>query len=223
MSDTEEQDAEQMKQDLADHLAYLERLEKGKGRTTPFYTKGQYLSACDPDEDGDRPPLQAVLMPGDEGNGTFVACTRCRADIRVPSDGDDYDPVCNACRREEDRVKEKYSTLKTVETDPHKVDPHSPGAKLDAGKPRVGLVLKGFSRALMAVAEVGTFGANKYTEDGWLEVPNGVARYTDAMGRHLLQEDLGPRDADSGCLHAAQVCWNSLARLELMLREGKIK
>jgi hypothetical protein len=51
-----------------------------------------------------------------------------------------------------------------TETDPNGLDPHEPGAKLDAGKIRPQLVLGGFSRALEEVVKVGTYGANKYTE-----------------------------------------------------------
>jgi hypothetical protein len=107
------------------------------------------------------------------------------------------------------------------ECDPHGKSAHEPGAKLDAGKLRAGLVLGGFSRALAAVAAVGTHGAAKYTADGWLHVPNGAERYTDAMWRHLLTEASGEAtDKDSGLHHAAHAAWNALARLDLMLREG---
>jgi hypothetical protein len=106
------------------------------------------------------------------------------------------------------------------ESDPNGIDAHSPGAKLDAGKNRCGLVINGFSRALWQVARVGTFGAAKYTPNGWVEVENGVERYTDAMHRHLLDEAQGQDfDSDSTLLHAAHAAWNALARLELMLRE----
>ena len=47
------------------------------------------------------------------------------------------------------------------------------GIKLDNGKNRLGLVLDGFSHALWLVRCVGTFGANKYTDNGWQEVKNG--------------------------------------------------
>jgi len=55
------------------------------------------------------------------------------------------------------------------------------------GKP-IASVLGDFGRALLAVAEVGTFGADKYTRGGWVSVPDGVDRYTDALYRHLLAE-----------------------------------
>lgn len=106
-----------------------------------------------------------------------------------------------------------------VEADPRGRDPHKPGAKLDAGKPRAGLVLGAFARSLQAVVDVGTYGANKYTAHGWVVVPDGVERYTDAMHRHLLAEATGEAaDKDTGLLHAAHAAWNALARLDLMLR-----
>lgn len=95
------------------------------------------------------------------------------------------------------------------------------GVKYDAGKPRYGLVLGGFSRALERVVQVGTFGANKYSDDGWLSVPQGHARYTDAMLRHHFAEAGGEElDGESGMLHAAHRAWNALAVLELKLIEN---
>lgn len=91
------------------------------------------------------------------------------------------------------------------------------GTKYDAGKEKVRLILHGMPRAVIAVAEVATFGAAKYAEGDWLLLRDGVNRYTDALMRHLLREGVEERDEDSGLLHAAQVAWNALARLELML------
>lgn len=93
------------------------------------------------------------------------------------------------------------------------------GVKLDAGKPRLDLVLGGFARALLAVGQVGTFGADKYTDNGWTEVLNGGQRYTDALLRHLLAERSGHYyDQESSLPHAAHVAWCALARLDLQLR-----
>ena len=104
------------------------------------------------------------------------------------------------------------------ERDPTGRGQHEPGAKLDGGKIRAGLVLGGFSRALEHVAAVGTYGAAKYSDNGWRAVPAGEQRYTDALWRHLLQEAQGLEcDPESHLLHAAHVAWNALARLELML------
>lgn len=108
------------------------------------------------------------------------------------------------------------------EVDPFGVDQHTPGAKLDAGKSRLGLVLLGFSRSLQEVGRVGTYGAKKYTPDGWVCVPDGEQRYTDAMLRHLMREGDGEQsDPDTQILHAAHVAWNALARLDLALRAAE--
>ncbi len=107
-----------------------------------------------------------------------------------------------------------------VDSDPHGIDQHAPGAKLDAEKPRVGLVMDGFALALLEVAKVGTYGARKYSDNGWMSVKDGQARYRDAKLRHALQASYEERDAESGLLHKAQECWNCLAELELYMREG---
>lgn len=103
------------------------------------------------------------------------------------------------------------------ESDPNGLDQYLPGAKVDAGKVRMSLVLDGFKRALTEVGKVGTFGANKYSDNGWMEVENGIARYRDAMYRHLFATDY--YDNQSGFSHMAHAAWNMLAMLELMERE----
>lgn len=111
-----------------------------------------------------------------------------------------------------------------IDKDPNGIEQHTPGAKLDAGKNRLGLVLGSFSRALKEVGKVGTFGANKYTPHGWEKVIDGIERYTDADFRHLFDEMSGEEiDKESQMLHAAQHAWNALARLELILREKENK
>lgn len=111
-------------------------------------------------------------------------------------------------------------TLKGPELDPQGKSAQDAGAKLDAGKPRISMVLGGFPRALMEVAKVGTFGANKYSDNGWMTVPNGIQRFEDALWRHDACEHIGEYiDLESGLLHAAHRAWNALAALELKLRE----
>lgn len=106
------------------------------------------------------------------------------------------------------------------ESDPHGKKPTDPGAKLDAGKNRLDLVMEGFPRALQAIGEVATLGAIKYSEHGWIMVQDGRKRYTAAMYRHLLAEHGGEQcDPTTDLAHAAHAAWNALARLELMLRE----
>jgi hypothetical protein len=111
------------------------------------------------------------------------------------------------------------TALRQVEADPHGIAQHAPGAKLDVGKMRAWLCIAGFSHALSAVADVTTKGAVKYTPNGWEEVPDGEARYLDAFARHALAFGRGEQiDADTQCLHKAQMIWNLLASLELELR-----
>lgn len=104
-------------------------------------------------------------------------------------------------------------------SEPHRIatDLHAPGAKDDTDKPRMGLVLGGFHNALVEVAKVGTYGAAKYSDDGWQHVADGQARYTDAMLRHIF--GAGNTDPETGLLHMAHAAWNALAVLELMLRD----
>lgn len=109
------------------------------------------------------------------------------------------------------------------EHDPTGVAPHTPGAKLDAGKaPIFRGLLAYFPRALREVALVSQAGAEKYTWNGWESVADGVNRYADAGGRHIL--DMAVTDFDdgphgTGCRHKAQAVWNLLASLELELRQ----
>lgn len=106
------------------------------------------------------------------------------------------------------------------EKDPNGFQQNQPGAKVDAGKVDLDLVLGAFARALVEVGKVGTEGASKYTENGWLSVPRARRRYTSALLRHYFKEKAGEEyDSDFGLLHSAHLAWNSLARLELQLRE----
>lgn len=116
------------------------------------------------------------------------------------------------------------------ESDPLGKSAHELGAKLDSGKPSVwrGL-LDYFPRACLAVSQVSTLGAQKYAWKGWEQVPDGINRYGDALGRHLVKEsieglyDIGPGSLGPDVLHASQAAWNALARLELILRNTEKK
>ena len=109
-----------------------------------------------------------------------------------------------------------------AEVDPNGKSAHESGSKLDSGKPCVFRgVVEYFSKAILAVAEVSTFGAKKYVWKGWETVPDGINRYSDAMMRHILKEGSGEHiDPDSKLLHAAHTARGALSRLELMLREN---
>ena len=113
-----------------------------------------------------------------------------------------------------------FDLVADAEADPNGLHPNSPGAKLDAGKVRPSLVLGGFARALWEVSKVGTYGATKYTDNGWMEVVDGDKRYDDAKMRHWLKEKMGEKcDKDTNLTHLAHEAWNALARLDLYIRE----
>jgi hypothetical protein len=110
------------------------------------------------------------------------------------------------------------------EVDPNGVAAGTPGAKLDAGKlPIMRGGIQYFPRALRAIAALSGKGAAKYSWNGWESVPDGQVRYSDAMGRHILDEAIdGPwddKEGGSGELHATAIAWNAMARLELLIRE----
>ncbi len=116
---------------------------------------------------------------------------------------------------------ESVNCMKPIsqEADPSGKDQHEPGAKLDSGKVMAG-ILSDFSLALTEVAKVGTYGAEKYSRRGWEFVTNGKERYNDAKWRHLLTQKHHRLDNDTGLLHLAHEAWNTLAELELILRDS---
>lgn len=97
---------------------------------------------------------------------------------------------------------EMVDAMAFFESDPNGKSQHEPGSKMDAGKNRLGLVFNGFSHALQAVGAVGTFGANKYTEEGWKAVPGAKERYTDAPPtpfQRVQRRSLGPGFGSVSC------------------------
>jgi hypothetical protein len=115
------------------------------------------------------------------------------------------------------------------EKDPLGKDAKEAGSKLDHGKSPVFRGFLGyFPRAVMSVADVSNYGATKYSWRGWASVPDGYNRYSDALVRHMAKEGVeGLFDKEimndpkfpAKILHASQVAWNALARLELLLEE----
>lgn len=95
------------------------------------------------------------------------------------------------------------------------------GTKYDEGKVRLAEMILDFKDALFAVCRVWEFGADKYEKSNWKKVSNAKDRYTNAMLRHLCEEDTYSVDKESHLLHAAHVAWNALARLYFILKEEK--
>lgn len=99
-----------------------------------------------------------------------------------------------------------------LDADPFETPAHVAGAKLDAGKPESGTVLRDFRGALRLVSDVGTFGIQKYSRGSWKSVPEARRRYLDAAFRHLLAD--GDTDPESGLPHLAHAAWCLLAILQ---------
>lgn len=58
------------------------------------------------------------------------------------------------------------------------------------------------------VVKVATYCAKKYSDGGWLSVPNGIRRYRAAAIRHRIAMETEEKDAESGLPHAWHVEWN---------------
>lgn len=97
------------------------------------------------------------------------------------------------------------------------------GLKYDEGKPKAWAFVSNFPLALQKLAELDTFGAEKYSPGGWREVENGQERYMDAFMRHALKLASGEEiDEETQMPHKASMIWNLLATLELEIENGEI-
>jgi hypothetical protein len=77
--------------------------------------------------------------------------------------------------------------------------PPALGRKLDAGKPRFDLIP---TAALHGLASCLAYGAAKYSDDNWSQVPGAPRRYYAALLRHVEAWRAGEqRDAESGLHH----------------------
>lgn len=93
------------------------------------------------------------------------------------------------------------------------------GMKYDGGKLLVSLVQPEFVRG---VAEVLTFGANKYAPNSWQTVPDAKRRYEDALYRHWLSYLEGEElDSESGLEHLKHLACNAM--FLLYLNKGECK
>jgi hypothetical protein len=91
------------------------------------------------------------------------------------------------------------------------------GKKYDGEKPRMYLLPP---KAIVEVARVLTFGAQKYDEDNWKKLDNLQNRYTGAALRHIFAsmdgEDLDP---ETEYYHEAHAICCLLFKLEAKLNE----
>ena len=87
------------------------------------------------------------------------------------------------------------------------------GLKFDGGKPQMRLLPP---VAMLEMAKVMTFGAEKYEADSWRQVEGAKERYLDALGRHYNAWCRGEKvDDESGLSHMAHIMCNAAFLLEL--------
>ncbi len=89
-----------------------------------------------------------------------------------------------------------------------------PGVKDDGGKLMYNLLPW---KAIKGLVTVLTFGAKKYSPNGWRTVPEARERYTAALLRHIAARESGEViDPESGLPHSWHILCNAtfLAELE---------
>lgn len=112
---------------------------------------------------------------------------------------------------------ESLTAIPTFEPNVSVEDAPPAGSKHDSGKPLMGAVPP---NALLAVAKVLTFGAEKYGRDNWRQVESAETRYLDAALRHINAYQRGEAvDPESGESHLAHAACSLMFMLEL--QEGK--
>ena len=80
------------------------------------------------------------------------------------------------------------------------------GVKDDKGKLLMSLIPH---QVIFGLSEVLTFGANKYTPNGWKTVPDAERRYKDALLRHIYSHEAGEDlDQESGLSHLKHALTN---------------
>lgn len=98
------------------------------------------------------------------------------------------------------------------------------GAKYDAGKLLYRPLMRGLALPLRALAAILSYGAQKYAEDSWQEVPDAKRRYEDALYRHQQARNEGHvYDEESGLPHRAHEIINSMFVLYFEIKEGTIQ
>jgi len=99
---------------------------------------------------------------------------------------------------------------------PKRAEP-AQGQKFDSEKIRPGLIPP---ECLKAIAEIMTFGADKYSADNWKLVDPD--KYVDALWRHYIAWKTGEdKDAESGLAHVAHFATNAVFLLWFEIENNK--
>ena len=97
----------------------------------------------------------------------------------------------------------------------------SEGIKYDSAKPRMNLLPP---KAIMEVAKVLTFGAEKYDAENWRKLDDLQNRYTAGALRHIFAHMDGEQlDPETNLSHLAHALCCLLFKLEIELENAQIK
>ena len=95
------------------------------------------------------------------------------------------------------------------------------GIKYDGEKPKMNLLPP---KAIVEVAKVLTFGAEKYGAENWKELEDLQNRYTAGALRHIFAHMDGEKlDSETGLSHMAHALCCLLFKLEIELEDGESK
>ena len=95
------------------------------------------------------------------------------------------------------------------------------GIKYDGEKPKMNLLPP---KAIMEVAKVLTFGAEKYGAENWKELEDLQNRYLAGALRHIFAHMDGEKlDPETGLSHMAHALCCLLFKLEIELEDGESK
>ena len=95
------------------------------------------------------------------------------------------------------------------------------GIKYDSAKPKMNLLPP---KAIVEVAKVLTFGAEKYDAENWRKLDDLQNRYTAGALRHIFAHMDGEKlDPETGLSHMAHALCCLLFKLEIELEDGASK
>ena len=95
------------------------------------------------------------------------------------------------------------------------------GIKYDSAKPKMNLLPP---KAIVEVAKVLTFGAEKYDAENWRKLDDLQNRYTAGALRHIFAHMDGEKlDPETGLSHMAHALCCLLFKLEIELEDGERK
>jgi hypothetical protein len=115
-------------------------------------------------------------------------------------------------------IKTVYDVLSRTHSSEPANDQRGVGLKFDAGKTRMSLLP---FDALRAIADVLTFGAQKYKAHSWRTIPNALERYKDAALRHWVALESGEwLDPESKLPHVGHLGCDVLFIVALALSQG---